>query len=140
LTSVVLAWLVQHGRRVINGPPALDLEVSKVRQYAALAQAGVKTPRTVAIVGKQLLEGEGAGGAGEEQVAEHQRRDRVAAGERPHQAFPQEHLPPGKVALLHAVNWRVVEGSVHRSGRGCPRALGEEIRHGVHHGLLSLQS
>jgi glutathione synthase/RimK-type ligase-like ATP-grasp enzyme len=56
LTSVVLAWLIQHGRRVINGPSALDLEVSKVRQYAALARAGVRTPRTVAVVGKHLLE------------------------------------------------------------------------------------
>ncbi len=55
LTSVVLAWLDQHGRRVINGMPALGLEVSKVRQYAALARAGIKTPRTVAVVGKHPL-------------------------------------------------------------------------------------
>ena len=31
----VLAWLVRWGRRVVNGPGALDLEISKVRQYAA---------------------------------------------------------------------------------------------------------
>ncbi len=52
LTSVTLAWLIQYGRRVVNGPAALDLEISKVRQYAALARAGVATPRTLAVVGK----------------------------------------------------------------------------------------
>jgi hypothetical protein len=36
LTASVLAWLAGHGRRVINGPRALDLEISKSRQYAAL--------------------------------------------------------------------------------------------------------
>ena len=30
----------RHGRRVVNGPRALDLEISKVRQYAALEAAG----------------------------------------------------------------------------------------------------
>ncbi|MDT8344050.1 MAG: hypothetical protein RQ752_06420 [Thermohalobaculum sp.] len=52
LTAVTLAWLTQHGRRVVNGPGALDLEISKVRQYATLARAGVATPRTVAVVGR----------------------------------------------------------------------------------------
>jgi hypothetical protein len=55
LTAVTLAWLTQHGRRVVNGPAALDLEISKVRQYAALARAGVATPRTVPVVGKDRL-------------------------------------------------------------------------------------
>ncbi len=57
LTSVTLAWLIQYGRRVVNGPAALDLEISKVRQYAALARAGVATPRTLAVVGKDKLVG-----------------------------------------------------------------------------------
>jgi glutathione synthase/RimK-type ligase-like ATP-grasp enzyme len=52
LTSVVLSWLTQYGRRVVNGPAALDLEISKMRQYAALARAGVETPHSVAVVGK----------------------------------------------------------------------------------------
>jgi len=52
---VILAWLTQYGRRVVNGPAALDLEISKVRQYAALARAGVATPRTVPVVGKDKL-------------------------------------------------------------------------------------
>lgn len=55
LTSVVLAWLAQHGWRVVNGPAALDLEISKVRQYAALSRAGVRTPRTIAVVGRDRL-------------------------------------------------------------------------------------
>jgi GNAT superfamily N-acetyltransferase len=57
LTAVTLAWLTQYGRRVVNGPAALDLEISKVRQYAALARAGVATPRTVSVVGKDKLVG-----------------------------------------------------------------------------------
>jgi biotin carboxylase len=51
----VLAWLVRHGRRVINGPRALDLEISKARQYAALEAAGIHTPKTVLVAGADLL-------------------------------------------------------------------------------------
>jgi hypothetical protein len=55
LTVSVLAWLARHGRRIINGPSALDLEISKVRQYAALEAARVATPRTVLVGGADLL-------------------------------------------------------------------------------------
>lgn len=55
LTHAVLNWLTLHGRRVINGPRALYLEVSKVAQYAALEQAGIKTPRTQVAVGHQSV-------------------------------------------------------------------------------------
>ena len=51
LTAGVLAWLGRHGRRVVNGPRALDLEISKARQYAALEAAGVPVPRTVLALG-----------------------------------------------------------------------------------------
>ena len=51
-TAALLAWLERHGRRVVNGLGALDLEISKVRQYAALEAAGLRVPRTVAVVGK----------------------------------------------------------------------------------------
>src|SRR5215213_11977853 len=51
LTAAVLAWLAGHGRRVVNGPRALDLEISKARQYAALEAAGVPVPRTVLVLG-----------------------------------------------------------------------------------------
>jgi hypothetical protein len=55
LTASVLAWLAGHGRRVVNGPRALDLEISKARQYAALEAAGIATPKTVLVAGKDQL-------------------------------------------------------------------------------------
>ncbi|CDQ40320.1 ATP-grasp domain-containing protein [Virgibacillus salexigens] len=55
LTNAVLAWLEYHGRTVINGSRALQLEVSKVQQYLELEKYGVRTPRTVAAVGKSQL-------------------------------------------------------------------------------------
>ncbi|MGC2413134.1 MAG: alpha-L-glutamate ligase [Stellaceae bacterium] len=55
LTASVLAWLARHGRRVVNGPRALDLEISKARQYAALEAAGVQTPKTVLVGGADRL-------------------------------------------------------------------------------------
>jgi hypothetical protein len=55
LTATVLAWLVAHGRRVINGPRALDLEISKARQYAALEKSGIRTPKTIIVAGTEQL-------------------------------------------------------------------------------------
>ena len=55
LTASVLAWLARHGRRIVNGPRALDLEISKTRQYAALEAAGLRTPRTVLVGGSDML-------------------------------------------------------------------------------------
>lgn len=52
LTGGVLAWLELHGRNVVNNGRALQLEISKVAQYAELAKFGIKTPRTVAAVGR----------------------------------------------------------------------------------------
>ena len=54
-TAAVLAWLESHGRRVINNGRALQLEVSKVAQYAALSNYGIRTPRTIAAVGKRHI-------------------------------------------------------------------------------------
>ena len=57
LTHATLNWLEAHGRRVVNNSRALYLEVSKVAQYAALNRAGIRTPRSVAAVGRrQVLE------------------------------------------------------------------------------------
>lgn len=50
-TRQLLAWLERHGRRVINGGHAFELEISKVKQHAALEQAGIRTPATRAVVG-----------------------------------------------------------------------------------------
>jgi hypothetical protein len=55
LTASVLVWLERHWRRTVNGSRALDLEISKARQYAALEKAGIRTPRTVLVAGKELL-------------------------------------------------------------------------------------
>jgi len=55
LTASVLAWLAGHGRRIVNGPRALDLEISKARQYAALEAAGIATPKTVLVAGRDHL-------------------------------------------------------------------------------------
>jgi len=54
-TASVLAWLGLHGRRVINDSRALELELSKVKQYAALAACGVRVPRTVVAVGRDAV-------------------------------------------------------------------------------------
>src|SRR5215467_12045572 len=55
LTGGVLAWLESHGRRVVNNSRALQLEVSKVAQYSALAEHGISTPRTIAAVGHESI-------------------------------------------------------------------------------------
>jgi hypothetical protein len=55
LTGGVLAWLERHGRRVINNGRALQLEISKIAQYAALARHGIRVPRTIAAVGAQHI-------------------------------------------------------------------------------------
>lgn len=55
LTAGVLAWLEAHGRRVVNDTRALRLEISKVAQYTALSNYGIRTPRTIAAVGKEAL-------------------------------------------------------------------------------------
>jgi glutathione synthase/RimK-type ligase-like ATP-grasp enzyme len=53
LTRGVLTWLEAHDRRVVNTSRALALELDKLGQYAALGRAGLRTPRTVAAVGRE---------------------------------------------------------------------------------------
>jgi hypothetical protein len=55
LTAAVLRWLESHGRRVVNDSRALRLEISKVEQYALLEKHGIRTPRTLAAVGKHAI-------------------------------------------------------------------------------------
>src|ERR1700689_5240229 len=64
LTACVLAWLTRWGRRVVNGQGALDLEVSKVRQYALLERHGIATPRSVLVAGRPLILKPNRGGKG----------------------------------------------------------------------------
>ncbi len=50
-----LGVLEERGARVVNGSHSYALEVSKVRQHAALHTMGILTPRTVAVVGRDQL-------------------------------------------------------------------------------------
>jgi hypothetical protein len=54
-TSCVLPWLELHGRRVVNGSRALQLEINKMAQYAALGEFGIRVPRTLAAVGRKHI-------------------------------------------------------------------------------------
>lgn len=54
-TACVLTWLESYGRRVVNSSRALHLEISKVAQYAALKAHGIRTPRTIAAVGRDEI-------------------------------------------------------------------------------------
>lgn len=51
----VIGWLEAHGRLVLNGSTAIDLELSKVKQTLALQAAGIQTPATVAVLGKDNI-------------------------------------------------------------------------------------
>jgi hypothetical protein len=53
--GAVIEWLERHGRVVVNGRRALQLELSKVAQYQALALHGIPTPETIAVVGTQHI-------------------------------------------------------------------------------------
>lgn len=50
-----LAVLARWGRRVVNADRAFALEISKVRQHAALEAAGILTPHTIAVAGRGAL-------------------------------------------------------------------------------------
>jgi len=54
-TAGVLAWLKRHGRTVVNGERALQLEISKVAQYNALAAFDIETPPTLAVIGRAKI-------------------------------------------------------------------------------------
>ncbi|MCC5977875.1 MAG: hypothetical protein JJU21_07430 [Salinarimonas sp.] len=71
-TGAVLAWLERHGRRVVNGGRALQLEISKVAQYEALAAFGVPVPDTLAVVGRGQI-AQAAGSLGFPVILKHNR-------------------------------------------------------------------
>ncbi len=50
-----LGVLEERGAPVVNGSRSFALEVSKVRQHAALHAMGILTPRTIAVVGRDGL-------------------------------------------------------------------------------------
>ncbi len=47
MTGNILAWLERHGRHVINGRQALQLELRKSEQYIALQKFNIKHPKTI---------------------------------------------------------------------------------------------
>lgn len=51
----LLFWLEAHGRRVVNGLAAFELEVSKFRQDIVLRRWGIQTPRTVLATGRAAI-------------------------------------------------------------------------------------
>ena len=55
LARQLLYWLESHGRRVINGLCAFELEMSKLRQDLVLRRRGIRTPRTVLAIGRKYL-------------------------------------------------------------------------------------
>jgi hypothetical protein len=55
LTAGVLAWLESRGKRVVNNRSALRLELSKIAQYTALESHGIRTPYTIAAVGRDQI-------------------------------------------------------------------------------------
>lgn len=55
LTDQVLTWLEQKDARVINGTGAIELEVSKLKQYLTLQADGIQTPKTIGAVGKDNI-------------------------------------------------------------------------------------
>jgi hypothetical protein len=53
--GAVIETLERHGRAVVNGRRALQLELSKVAQYEALAAHGIPVPETVAVIGRENI-------------------------------------------------------------------------------------
>ena len=54
-TEQVITWLEAHRRKVVNGTGAINLEISKVKQYLKLNESGIETPATVAVLGQENI-------------------------------------------------------------------------------------
>ena len=54
-TANLLAWLELHGRKVVNGRRALQLELRKSEQYLALQKQNIKYPNTVIANGPETI-------------------------------------------------------------------------------------
>lgn len=53
--GAVIEHLERHARSLVNGRRALQLELSKVAQYQALAAHGIPTPATIAVIGTENI-------------------------------------------------------------------------------------
>lgn len=63
LGQAILSWLEMHNRTVINTSTSLDLEISKVRQYAAFRKFGIDFPHTTVVRSEDMHALETAGSA-----------------------------------------------------------------------------
>jgi hypothetical protein len=54
-TAIILNWLKNHKRRIINNGNALALEISKSLQYLKLNEAGIKTPKSIYCSSKEQI-------------------------------------------------------------------------------------
>ena len=55
MTGNLLSWLERHGRKVVNGRRALQLEIRKSEQYIALQEIGIPHPKTIVVNHVDLL-------------------------------------------------------------------------------------
>ncbi|MFK7972083.1 MAG: RimK family alpha-L-glutamate ligase [Bacteroidia bacterium] len=55
VTQNILAWLHRHGRTVVNGRRALQLELRKSEQYLSLQSFGISHPKTIIANDENLL-------------------------------------------------------------------------------------
>ena len=55
LTRELLSWLEIHGRTIINGLRAFEIEMSKFRQDLLLRKYGIQTPKTILAVGEDQM-------------------------------------------------------------------------------------
>ena len=55
LTRDFMLWLESWGRTVINGSRAYEIEMSKLRQDMILRKHGIRTPRTMLVIGKEAM-------------------------------------------------------------------------------------
>ena len=106
-TGAVLAWLERHGRTIVNDSRALRLEISKVAQYEALAPFGIRTPDTLAVVGKNAI-AEAAGRLGYPLILKHNRGGKglgvrlflSASALAEHLASPEFEVPVDGITLV----------------------------------------
>ena len=55
ITTAVIDWLEAHGAIILNGSDALRFELSKIKQYFALEERSIRTPKTIAASGKSEI-------------------------------------------------------------------------------------
>ena len=138
-TAAVLAWLERHERVVVNDSRAMQLEISKAAQYAALNSYGIRTPKTIAAIGRrEILEAargferpfitkhnRGGKGLGVRLFKTHGSAQELRGKRRVRRAARRDHADPeiyrSARRLHHALRVRGREVSIRRPCRHVPR-------------------